>query len=419
MKVAKCLHNSLSDLLYAFDEPSAGLHPHDVTLLADAFRTLCDRGNTVLIVEHDREVIALADHVVEIGPGAGTDGGRVTFDGNFGELESSDTVTGRALRQRPAIKAEPRVPADWLTVENASLHNLKNVTIAFPVGVMSCVTGVAGSGKTSLTKVFAEAYPEAVRVSQKELGGNTRSTPATYLGILDPVRDMFARANGVAPAYFSYNSRGGCPVCKGKGIIVSDMAFMDAVTTVCGECGGKRYSHAVLDYRYNGLNILEVLDMSTAEALRFFGEAPFTRPLAALVRVGLGYLRLNQSLSTLSGGEAQRVKLARRLDGNAGILILDEPTSGLHMTDTTKLLNVFDMLMEAGNTLVVIEHDPDVIRRADWVIDMGPGGGDAGGRVVYAGPPTGLATCMDSVSGRFVGGGERSDADGKNKNLSQ
>ena len=402
VKVAKYLNSSLSDLLFIFDEPSSGLHPHDVNLLSATFRSLCEKGNTVLIVEHDRDVIALADHVVEMGPGPGAAGGEITFQGTPTELLDSDTVTGDALRGRTPVKPNPRQPSGWLRLENACRNNLKNIAVDVPLGVLTCLTGVAGSGKTSLSLELADARPDAVRIGQKELTGNVRSTPATYLGLLDTIRALFAEANGVSSSLFSYNSRGGCPACKGKGVVVSDMAFMDEVTAVCEKCGGKRYAENVLQYRYGGLNIIELLDLSVADAARFFAGRDFARPLAHIEEVGLGYLKLNQSLSTLSGGEAQRMKLARRLDEKAGLLILDEPTSGLHITDTERLIAVLDRLVDLGHTLVVIEHDPDVVRQADWVVDLGPGGGAAGGRLLYSCPPAGLAGCKESLTGKYL-----------------
>nr|WP_055501118.1 excinuclease ABC subunit UvrA [Nonomuraea pusilla] len=388
LKTVRHLGSSLTGMTYVFDEPSAGLHPRDVHRLGELLLELRDKGNTVVVVEHDRDVIMLADHVVDMGPGAGADGGRVVFEGTPGELAASGTLTGRMLRRRKPLKTATRRPRGWLTVAGANAHNLKDVTVRVPLGVLTAVTGVAGSGKSTLaTLELAARCPEAVLIDQSAIAASSRSTPATYLDAMDPLRRLFAEAHGVRPGLFSFNSAGACPACKGRGEIKTDLAFMDPVTRVCDVCGGSRYSAEALSYRVHGRTIADVLAMTADEAARVF-DLPGVGRLGEL---GLGYLTLGQPLSTLSGGERQRLKLAHRLHERGGVYVFDEPTTGLHMADVDTLLALLDKLVDAGNTVVVAEHDPDVVKHADWVVDLGPEAGRFGGEVVFEGTPARLA----------------------------
>jgi len=399
------LGSSLTDLTYILDEPSAGLHPHDVDRLIGLLRRLRDKGNTVLVVEHDRDVIAAADHVVDMGPGAGAAGGQVRYAGDVAGLLRSDTATGRALRGRPSLTRTTRRPTGELRITGASLHNLREVDVAVPLGVLAVVSGVAGSGKSTLvTEVLPRAHPEVLVVDQSPPRGSRRSTPASYLGILDPVRAAFAAANDAPAALFSPNSDGACPACRGRGVIETDLAFLDPVTTVCEACGGSRFSDEALRHRLHGRTIAEVLALTVDEARELLPAAqPRVRPaLNRAAEVGLGYLRLGQPLTTLSGGERQRVKLAAEPGVEGGVVVLDEPTAGLHMSDVARLLEVLHGLVERGSTVVVVEHDLDVIAQADRVIELGPGPGRDGGRVVFTGTPAELVADEASITGQYL-----------------
>ncbi|XVQ15582.1 ATP-binding cassette domain-containing protein [Spirillospora sp. CA-255316] len=399
LKVVRHLGSSLTGMTYIFDEPSTGMHPRDIGRLNDLLRQLRDKGNTVLVVEHDPDVIGVADHVIDMGPGAGTHGGNAVFQGTVEQLRASDTLTGRCLRRSAPVKQAFREPSGWLTVTGATLHNLKDVTARFPTGVLTAVTGVAGSGKSTLvSEVFTAAHPEAVVVDQSAIGTSRRSSPATYIGIMDPLRRLFAKATGADPGLFSHNSKGACPDCDGNGVIFTDLAFMDPVTTVCQACHGTRYRPEVLRHRLRGRSIVDVLALTAEEALDFFPEKPLRTRLRTLNEVGLTYLTLGQPLSSLSGGERQRIKLADQLHRTGQVYVLDEPTTGLHMADVDTLVALLDRLVDGGNTVIVIEHDLDVIRRADWVIDLGPDGGKHGGRIVFEGTPARLLESSDSIT---------------------
>ncbi|MFF7858420.1 ATP-binding cassette domain-containing protein [Streptomyces sp. NPDC007904] len=402
LKTVRHLGSSLTGMTYIFDEPSVGLHPRDVHRLGDLLLRLRDKGNTVLVVEHDPDVIALADHVVDMGPGAGTRGGRVVFEGTPGELAASGTLTGRCLGRRTAVKEVVREASGELWVKGADRHNLREVTVRFPAGVLTAVTGVAGSGKSTLAAEFTAAHTDAVVVDQSSIGISARSTPATYLGIMDTVRRTFARETGREAGLFSFNSAGACATCEGRGIIHTDLAFMDPVTTTCHDCEGRRFRDEVLRLTVGGRSIADVLDMTADEALDFFDDAGVRRRLRALRDVGLTYLTLGQPLSTLSGGERQRIKLATRLHRSGVVYVLDEPTTGLHMADVDGLVALLDRLVDAGNTVIVVEHNLDVIARADWVIDLGPEGGRDGGQVVFEGTPAQLAEARGSFTAEHL-----------------
>lgn len=403
IKIAKYINSPLCDMLYVLDEPSVGLHPKDIGNLKHSLVKLKEHGNTVLIVEHHRDVISLADHIVDMGPTAGTGGGQLMFEGTYEELLKADTVTGKMLRTKIHFKEKLREPTGWFMLEHAKLHNLKDVSLSLPLGVMTVIAGVAGSGKSSLMEVFRNEYPgEVISVRQKDIGINLRSTPATYLDIADEVRTLFAKENHVSQSWFSFNSKGGCPACQGRGIIVADMAYMDSIETVCEMCGGTRYSKEVLTYLYKGKNIAEVMDFSVGQALEFFKDQPFAKKLDTLIQVGLSYLHLNQSMTTLSGGELQRIKLADRLDERGQIFVLDEPTDGLHLNDIRQLMKLFNRMTDQGNTLFIIEHSLDVMKDADYIIELGPGAGQAGGELLYAGVPKGLLKGTKSVTGIYL-----------------
>ncbi|WP_081238458.1 ATP-binding cassette domain-containing protein [Streptomyces viridosporus] len=402
LKTVRHLGSSLTGMTYIFDEPSVGLHPRDVHHLGELLLRLRDKGNTVLVVEHDPDVIALADHVVDMGPGAGAGGGRVVFEGTPGELAASDTLTGRCLGRRTAVKDVVREAAGELWVKGADRHNLREVTVRFPAGVLTAVTGVAGSGKSTLVAEFTAAHADAVVVDQSSIGISARSTPATYLGIMDTVRKVFARETGREPGLFSFNSAGACATCEGRGIIHTDLAFMDPVTTTCHDCEGRRFKEEVLRLTVGGRSIADALGMTADEALDFFDDPGVRRRLRALRDVGLTYLTLGQPLSTLSGGERQRIKLATRLHRKGVVYVLDEPTTGLHLADVDGLVTLLDRLVDAGNTVVVVEHHLDVIARADWVIDLGPDGGRDGGRVVFEGTPEQLLAARGSFTGEHL-----------------
>ncbi|MFD5335441.1 ATP-binding cassette domain-containing protein [Streptomyces hawaiiensis] len=402
LKTVRHLGSSLTGMTYIFDEPSVGLHPRDVGRLGDLLLRLRDKGNTVLVVEHDPDVIALADHVVDMGPGAGAGGGTVVFEGTPEELAASGTLTGRCLRTRTAVKDAVRRPTGELWVKGADRHNLRDVTARFPAGVLTAVTGVAGSGKSTLVGEFTAAHKEAVVVDQSSIGISGRSTPATYLGIMDTVRKIFARGTGAEAGFFSFNSSGACGTCEGRGIIYTDLAFMDPVTTTCHDCEGRRFKEEVLRLTVRGSSIADVLEMTAEQALGFFDDTGVRRRLRALRDVGLTYLTLGRPLSTLSGGERQRIKLATRLHRTGAVYVLDEPTTGLHMADVEGLIALLDRLVDTGNTVVVVEHNLDVIARADWVIDLGPGGGRDGGEIVFEGTPRQLIGAKGSFTGEHL-----------------
>ncbi|OPY28704.1 MAG: putative ABC transporter ATP-binding protein [Methanocella sp. PtaU1.Bin125] len=403
VKMAKQLSCDLVSLIYVFDEPSVGLHPRDIHRVVEMLRRLRDRGNTILVVEHDPEVIGCADHIVDIGPGAGTNGGQVMFSGTVDALKQADSTTGHMFAARAKEKYTRRQPAGYIEVKDATLHNLDRISVKIPTGVLVAVTGVAGSGKSTLINdVFVAQHPEAVVVDQSPIGRHSRSNPATYAGAFDEIRKAFAAANGVEAGLFSFNSAGACPKCGGLGYIEVEMHFLDSVRMTCPECKGKRYTPAVLEMKYKGKSIADVLEMTVTDALGLFDQRKIRAKLAMLERVGLGYLTLGQPLSTLSGGEAQRIKLASELDLNGNIYVMDEPTTGLHMADVERLMGIMQSLVDAGNTVVVIEHNLDVIKQADWVIDMGPEGGKRGGQVIAEGTPEEVARVAGSYTGAFL-----------------
>lgn len=403
LKMIRHLGNSLTEMLYILDEPSVGLHARDVARLNNLLKKLRDKGNTVLVVEHDPDVIAVADHVVDIGPKAGTHGGHVVFAGEYQELKRADTLTGRYLSQHLPIKERVRQPTGQMTIKNASLHNLKNVTVNIPTGVLTVVTGVAGSGKSTLINdIFLEQHPDALVIDQSRVTANSRSAPATYTGIMDDIRQAFARANKVSASLFSFNSDGSCPNCNGLGVVYTDLAFMAGISTPCEICEGKRFKPEVLEYQLRGKSISDVLDMTAEEALAYFTEKKVRAVVQAMNDVGLTYLKLGQPLSTLSGGEGQRLKLATELHKQGSVYVMDEPTTGLHLSDIGLLMAIIDRLVEAGNTVILIEHHLDVIRQADWIIDLGPEGGSAGGEVLFEGPPRDLRGCARSITARHI-----------------
>ncbi|WP_329151063.1 excinuclease ABC subunit UvrA [Streptomyces niveus] len=402
VKMVRHLGSSLTDATYIFDEPTIGLHPHDIRRMNDLLIRLRDKGNTVLVVEHKPEVIAMADHVVDLGPGAGTAGGQICYTGDVAGLRASDTLTGRHLEHRAGLRESVRRPSGQLSIEGADLHNLKNVSVEIPTGVLSVITGVAGSGKSSLIHGYLSDREGVVVADQSPIRGSRRSNPATYTGLLSPIRTAFAKANGVKAALFSANSEGACPNCNGLGLVYTDLAMMAGVASVCEECEGKRFTPEVLTYRLNGKNISEVLSMSVAEAYDYFPGGQAHAILGRLTDVGLSYLRLGQPLNTLSGGERQRLKLAIQMAEKSSVYILDEPTTGLHMADVDKLLALLDRLVDAGNTVIVIEHHQAVMAQADWLVDLGPGGGHDGGQVVFTGTPADLVAHSDTVTARHL-----------------
>ena len=403
VKMVRHLGSSLTDMLYIFDEPSIGLHAHDVEKLNDLFRQLRDKGNTVLIVEHDPQVMAVADQVVDMGPGAGAGGGRVVFQGSFSQLQQADTLTGRLLRERGALNPKPRPPQGFLPLRDCRANNLQRLDVDIPQGVLCAVCGVAGSGKSSLImREFLAKYPQAVVMDQSPVGVNARSNPATYTGVLDDIRRLFAKANKVPASLFSFNSQGACPDCQGLGYIEVGLAFLESVKIPCEECQGRRFREEVLAYKLDGQSIAQVLDMTIAQACRFFRDGALLNKLQTLEKVGLDYLTLGQPLSSLSGGECQRLKLAGQLSRQGTVYILDEPTTGLHMSDVSRLLSILNQLVDQGNTVLVIEHNLDVLKAADWLIDLGPQGGSRGGRLLYSGPPAGLLLCQESLTGQCL-----------------
>ena len=415
VKMIRHLGSSLTDVTYVFDEPTIGLHPHDVGQMNELLRQLRDKGNTVLVVEHKPEAIAMADHVIDLGPGAGTSGGEVVFEGTVAGLQDSGTLTGRHLGDRTALKPSVRTPSGVLEVRGASAHNLRDVDVDIPLGVLVVITGVAGSGKSSLINGSVSGRDGVVLIDQTPIRGSRRSNPATYSGVLDPIRKAFAKANGVKPSLFSANSEGACPNCNGTGVIYTDLAMMAGVATTCDECDGKRFDASVLEYRlggdrtghHAGKDISEVLAMSVIEAEEFFGAGDARTPAAhvildRLADVGLGYLRLGQPLPTLSGGERQRLKLATHMRERGEVYVLDEPTTGLHLADVQRLLRMLDRLVDSGKSVIVIAHHQAVMAHADWIIDLGPGAGHDGGQVIFEGPPVDLVAARATLTGKHL-----------------
>ena len=407
VKMIRHLGSSLTDITYVFDEPTIGLHPHDIQRMNDLLLRLRDKGNTVLVVEHKPDTIAIADHAVDLGPGAGTAGGEVVFEGSVDGLRASGTLTGRHLGDRASLKPSVRTPSGVLEVRGASANNLQDVDVDIPLGVLVVVTGVAGSGKSSLVHGSVSVRDGVVSVDQAPIRGSRRSNPATYTGLLDPIRTAFAKANGVKPALFSANSEGACPTCNGAGVIYTELGFMETVASTCEECEGKRFGASVLEYRLGGRNISEVLAMSATEAEDFFGGGEARTPAAhaildRLVDVGLGYLTLGQPLTTLSGGERQRLKLAIQMAEKGGIYVLDEPTTGLHLADVEQLLGLLDRLVDSGKSVMVIAHHQAVMAHADWIIDLGPGAGHDGGRIVFEGTPADLVAARSTLTGEHL-----------------
>jgi excinuclease UvrABC ATPase subunit len=406
-KMIRHLGSSLTDVTYVFDEPTIGLHPHDIQRMNELLLRLRDKGNTVLVVEHKPETIAIADHVVDLGPRAGSAGGEVVFQGTVEGLQKSGTLTGRHLSDRATLKAKVRKPNGALKVRGASTHNLKKVNVDIPLGVLVVVTGVAGSGKSSLIHGSVSNQSGVVAIDQAPIRGSRRSNPATYTDLLEPVRKAFAKANNVKPALFSPNSEGACPTCNGAGVIYTDLGMMGDVSTVCADCEGKRFQASVLDYRLGKLNIAEVLDLAVTDAVDFFGAGKSHTPAAHAIAqrmadVGLGYLRLGQPLPTLSGGERQRLKLATHMGESGGIYVLDEPTTGLHLADLAQLLGLLDQLVDSGKSVIVIEHHQAVMAHADWLIDLGPGAGHDGGKVVFEGTPAELVVKKSTLTGKHL-----------------
>ena len=406
-KMIRHLGSSLTDVTYVFDEPTTGLHPHDIQRMNDLLLRLRDKGNTVLVVEHEPETIAAADHVVDLGPGAGTAGGMVCYEGTVEGLRASDTITGRHFDDRTALKETVRTATGALEIRGASAHNLQDVDVAIPLGVLVVLTGVAGSGKSSLIQGSVSGRDGVVSVDQTPIRGSRRSNPATYTGLLEPIRKAFAKANGVKPALFSANSEGACPTCNGAGVVYTDLGMMAGVSTTCEECEGKRFQASVLEYHLGGRNISEVLAMSVAEAGEFFGDGEAQTPAAhaildRLTDVGLGYLSLGQPLTTLSGGERQRLKLATHMGEKGGVYVLDEPTTGLHLADVEQLLGLLDRLVDSGKSAIVIEHHQAVMAHADWIIDLGPGAGHDGGRIVFEGTPADLVAARSTLTGEHL-----------------
>ena len=430
VKMVKHLTSSLVDVAYIFDEPSVGLHPRDVHRLNELLQKLRDKGNTVLVIEHDPAVIRIADHVVDLGPHAGSRGGEVVFQGSYDALLKAPTLTGRHMKQQLPIKAGFRKPRGSISVRNVRANNLKNLSVSFPRGVFTVVTGVAGSGKSSLVHHgLVPQHPEAIVIDQSPVGATSRSNPATYTGIMDSVRKAFARANNVAPGLFSFNSAGACETCHGLGVVYTDLAYLDEVKLPCEVCEGRRFKDEVLRYTLDGKSITDVLEMTVSQAMDYFAaeEAPAPRAakaprtarttaradatrwradvlkvLGAMRDVGLDYLTLGQPLSTLSGGECQRIKLAGELHKEGSLYVMDEPTTGLHMSDIANLLSLINRIVDAGNTMIVIEHNLDVVRNADWIIDLGPEGGHKGGTVLFQGTPRDLVTAKDSLTARYL-----------------
>ena len=431
-KIAKYINSPLSDVMYILDEPSVGLHNHDILLMQKSVQKLKNHGNTVILVEHHKEMIKIADHIIDMGPGAGMKGGEIVFEGSYDELLHSQTLTGISLSATSSIKEQVRQPKSFFHLKNATLHNIKGLTIDLPLGVMCGIAGVAGSGKSSLMECFVKSVEslhcsrdnnstikqlnnstidyvelsfqqsDIVYISQKNIGISLRSTPATYLDVADDIRKLFAKVNKTKADLFSFNGKGGCPVCQGKGVVVSDMAFMDAIETTCEACGGLRYSNEVLAYKVNNMNIAEVMDMTANKASEMFAGTVIAEKLEPLRKVGLGYLHLNQSLSTLSGGELQRIKLASYLRDAGKIFIMDEPSDGLHLNDIKRILDLFETMVEAGNTIFLIEHNLEMLKACDYLIELGPGGGAMGGKVIFKGTPKEMLDCKESVTRPYM-----------------
>jgi excinuclease UvrABC ATPase subunit len=403
VKMVKHLGSSLVDVMYIFDEPSVGLHPRDVHRLNELLCKLRDKGNTVIVVEHDPDVIKIADHVVDVGPKAGTAGGEIVYEGPYSRLKNAGTLTAKHLQQALPLKDTVRKRSGTLAIKNARDNNLQNISVDVPTGVLTAVTGVAGSGKSSLiNEAFLRQHPDAIVIDQSAVGTTTRSNPATYTGVMDDIRKVFAAANKVEASLFSFNSKGACEACNGSGVIYTDMAFLDGVKTPCETCHGRRFKEEVLAYTLDGKSISDVLAMTVSDALGFFTQRQIVRKLEAMRDVGLDYLTLGQPLSTLSGGECQRIKLASELHKDGSVYVLDEPTTGLHMSDVGNLMHILDRLVDGGNTVIVIEHNMDVVRRADWIIDLGPEGGSKGGQVIFAGPPRGLLGAKKSLTRAYL-----------------
>lgn len=403
VKMVKHLNGSLVDVMYIFDEPSVGLHPRDVHRLNELLRKLRDQGNTVIVVEHDPDVIEAADHIVDVGPLAGVNGGQIMFEGTYADLLKSDTLTGKHLNDQLPMKTEFRTPTGKLTITDAHANNLQHITVDIPTGIFTVITGVAGSGKSSLIhQVFLKQHPDAIVVDQSPVGTSSRSNPATYVGIMDTIRKAFAAANKVDAGLFSFNSKGACDNCKGAGFLTTDLGFLDDAKTICGVCNGKRFKDEVLHYTYKGKSITDVLDLTMSEANEFFDLPDIADRLQALNDVGLEYLSLGQPLSTLSGGECQRIKLASELHKKGSIYVLDEPTTGLHISDISRVHALIDRLVEDKNTVITIEHNQSVIRQADWVIDLGPEGGDKGGQIMFEGTPADLLKSKKALIAHYL-----------------
>lgn len=403
VKMARQLGCDLTDITYVFDEPSVGLHQRDIGKLVDILGKIKEKGNNLLVIEHDQAVMENADYIIDMGPGAGLEGGHVVFAGTYEQLLKSKSLTGEMLQKQTEYSGKRRTPKGWFKIKNASVHNLKNIDVEIPKAVFVCITGVAGSGKSSLVlDEFAQRYPKSIVIDQSAVGRSSRSNPATYTGIFGPIRDAFEESSGQPKKLFSFNSSGACPKCKGSGKLRVEMGFIETVDIECDECEGKRYKAEVLEHRYKGKNIHEVLQMTASEAMRFFDDKRILARLRILNEVGLGYITLGQTISSLSGGEAQRIKLARELHKKGNIYILDEPTTGLHMADIEKLLMVIKRLVDQGNTVIVIEHNLDVIKNADWVIDMGPEGGSKGGEIIAMGTPEQVAAQETSYTGSYL-----------------
>lgn len=405
LKLVRYMGSSLTGMTYIFDEPSTGMHPRDVHRMSELLKNLRDKGNTVLVVEHDKDIISIADEIIDVGPLAGAQGGEILFQGSYEDLLLSGTKTGNAMKEEVLVKNNPRKATGFLPIRNANIHNLKNVSVDIPLNVLSVITGVAGSGKSTLIRdVFAKEYEnQVVLVDQSPVTATGRSNPATFLGFFDEIRKVFAKESGENASLFTYNGGGACPVCKGKGVIITELVYMDPVTTVCEECEGERYSKEALNHMYHGKSIVEVLNMSVEEAYEFFkNNNKIKKKLGAMLEVGLPYLSLGQPLSTLSGGERQRVKLAKELDKKGNIYILDEPTTGLHAADINSIMNLLENLVKRDNTVIVIEHNLDVMKQADYIIDIGPDGGSEGGEVVFTGTPKEMIENGQTITAKYL-----------------